>query len=359
MSRDEPNKQLSLRDIAAEAGVSISTVSRVLSGEKNGAKISDETRKRILEVCEEKRFRPNIHYRRLHEGMSRVIAFLIPPPDNQLMFFDETVGVFLSALEPCLAHHGFHIMIQSTTPAFLADRKHLDNFRSHAVDGAILWDVFPDDDHLAELMEEGKPLLKVAFSSQNLLDQILPDNYRASYNLTDHLLELGHTHIAHSSGGFSPVEKERVRGYEDAMANAGAKPLLIPAKYTYSSGYRLAELVTQKHPEVTALMAPNDVAAAGCIRRLKELGISVPGQISVTGFDGTSHSEVSDPKITTADLRLDKIGRLAADRIVKAILSPAEYSPRVTKVEIPVIIRESTGPAPLVKTEKKEKRRHV
>lgn len=346
MSSDEPNKQLSLRDIAAEAGVSISTVSRVLSGEKNGVKISEQTRRRILEICEEKRFRPNIHYRRLHERLSRVIAFLIPPPDNQLMFFDETVGVFLSALEPCLAHHGFHIMIQSTTPAFLADRKHLDNFRSHAVDGAILWDVLPDDEHLSELMQEDKPLLKVAFSSQKLADQIIPDNFRASFNLTRHLLDLGHTHIAHGSGGFSPVEKERVRGYEEAMSLAQAKPTLIAAKYTYNNGYRLAETVTKDHPEVTAIMAPNDVAAAGCIRRLKELGYHVPAQISVTGFDGTSHSEVSDPKITTADLRLDTIGRLAADRIVKAILHPGDYNPRVTKVEIPLVLRESTAPAP-------------
>jgi LacI family transcriptional regulator len=352
--RDDNNRQLSLRDIAAEAGVSVSTVSRVLSGSNIKAKISDKTKKRILSICEQRRFLPNVNYRRLHEGLSRVIAFIIPPPSPQMMFFDENVGQFLSALEPCLAHQGFHIMIQSATPDFLAAKRYIEIFRSHTVDAAILWDVCRDDDHLQAMQQEGKPLLRVAFPGDVLQDQIVPDNFQASYDLTRHLVDLGHTAIAHVAGGHNRIDKDRDLGYKQAMASADLAPLNFYGKYSYESGYSWAEKIMKEHPEVTAIMAANDIAAAGCQRRLKELGLKIPRDISVTGFDGTTQSEIAEPRITTADLRLDKIGRLAADRIVNAVLDPGKYQARITKIQMPLVLRESTGPARKPRT-KKEK----
>src|SRR5690606_22829706 len=115
---------------------------------------------------------------RLHEGLSRVIAFLIPPPNPNMMFFDENVGSFLSSLEPRLAMHGFHIMIQSINPRFLEERQHLEMLRSQAVDGVILWDVFPDDNNLKLMLQEGRPIIKAAFPSDILQDQIIPDNFK-------------------------------------------------------------------------------------------------------------------------------------------------------------------------------------
>lgn len=355
MTRDDNKKALSLRDIAQAASVSVSTVSRVLSGAKDSGKISEHTRQRILEICESKRFLPNIHYRRLHEGLSRVITFMIPPPAADMMFFDNNVGSFLSALEPSLARHGFHILMQSATPEFLEDRRYLELFRSRAVDGAILWDVCRDDDHLDAMVQEGKPLLKVAFPSTKLADQIVPDNFQASCALTQHLIDLGHRHIIHISGGCTSVEDERQGGYDSAMERAGCLPLKIQGAYSYESGYSLAERIVGERPEVTAIMAANDFAAAGCLRRIKELGLRCPQDISVTGFDGTAHSEICDPQVTTADLAMDKIGRMAADRIVSAVLEPGSYRPSVTIVQMPVIIRESTArPRSMVKRVQKK-----
>lgn len=358
MPREDNARQLSLRDIADEAGVSVSTVSRVLSNSSTKAKISDDTRQRVLAICEERKFHPNIHYRRLHEGLSRVIAFIIPTPSPQLLFFDENVGSFLGALEPCLAHHGFHIMIQSATPDFVSSRHHLEIFRSQAVDAAILWDVFRDNDPLKEMIQEGRPLLKVGFPSDALEDQIVPDNYQGARDLANHLVELGHRRIAHVSGGYSRIEKEREAGYLSVMDAANLQPLIYHAKFTYQSGYNTAEKIMMEEPEVTAIMASNDVSAAGCLRRLKELGHKVPHDISVTGFDGTSHSAVTEPDITTVDLRLDKIGRLAADRIVNAVVDSESYTPRITRVQMPLITRGSTSaPRKFKSTSKKNDNR--
>lgn len=343
MPREDNGRPLSLRDIADEAGVSVSTVSRVLSNSTTKARISDDTRQRVLAICEERKFHPNIHYRRLHEGLSRVIAFIIPTPSPQLLFFDENVGNFLSALEPCLAHHGFHIMIQSATPDFVAGRRHLEIFRSQAVDAAILWDVFRDNDYLKEMIQEKHPLLKVAFPSDALQDQIVPDNYQGARDLTQHLVDLGHRHIAQVSGGYSRIEKEREAGYLSVMDAADLEPLIFHGKYSYQSGYNCAEKIMTQNPNVTAIMAANDIAAAGCLRRLKELGYQVPRDISVAGFDGTSHSAIAEPDITTAHLRLDKIGRLAADRIVNAVVDSDNYTPRITRVAMPLIVRGSTA----------------
>lgn len=346
MDDDKTLRKISLRDIATEAGVSVSTVSRVLSGSNSTAKISDKTRETILKICEDLKFRPNIHYRRLHEGYSRVIAFLIPPPSRNIMFFDESVGSFLGALEPRLAHHGFHIMLQSTTPEFLSGRQHLEILRSHAADGMILWDVCRDDDDLRDMMVEGKPLIKVAFPSELLPDQIILDNFQASYDMTRHLLELGHKQIAHIAGGNTVIDKDRETGYRKAMEEAGLKPILMAGKYTFQDGYDSAVRVVKKHPKATAIMAANDIAAAGCLRHLKEMGYSVPGQIAITGFDGTSHSGITEPAITTARLPMDELGRMAADRIVKAVTQPRKYKPQVTRVAVPLILRQSTAPEP-------------
>jgi DNA-binding LacI/PurR family transcriptional regulator len=343
MPKEDNSRQMSLRDIAREAGVSVSTVSRVLSGSKSTAKISDKTRERILSICENMKFHPNIHYRRLHEGLSRVIAFLIPPPDRSLMFFDENVGCFLSALEPRLARHGFHIMIQSTTPDFLAERQHLEILRSHAVDGVILWDVCRDDENLRDMIQEGKPIIKAAFPSDILVDQIIPDNFAGSRDLTLHLVEQGHKNIAHIAGGHTRVDHEREAGYREAIETADLKPIMFEGHYSFKSGYEWGERILKKYPDITAIMAANDLAAAGCLRRLKELGCAVPDDIAVTGFDGTSHSMITDPPITTARLQLDEIGKLAADRIVKAVISPEKYRPQLKKLPMPVLVRESTS----------------
>lgn len=347
MFRDDTKKTLSLRDIAQAANVSISTVSRVLSGSKGSKKISDETRRRILEICEHKRFRPNINYRRLHEGLSRVIAFLIPPPSPKMMFFDENVGRFLSALEPALARHGFHILMQSATTDFLDNQRYLELFRSCAIDGAVLWDVFHNDHHLEAITAENRPLLNVAFPTSKIKDQIILDNTKAARDLTTHLLELGHKKIVHVTGGQTSVEHQRQQGYATAMTAAGNPPLILQGEYTYESGHRITTQILRQHPEVTAIMAANDVTAAATLRCLKELNISCPRDISLTGFDGTIHSEIIDPQVTTADLTLDKIGRLAANRIVQSILEPTTYSCRITTVRMPLIIRESTAPPPI------------
>ena len=342
MEKNSRCRKLSLRDIAREAGVSISTVSRVLSGSTPSAKISDKTRDRILRVCEKMKFHPNVHYRRLHEGVSRVIGFLFPPTDGDKLFFDENAGVFLSNLERRLAFHGFQIIIQSTTPEFFADRQHLEILRSHTVDGLILWHAATDDAAIREMIQENKPLLKVAFPTDLLPDQIVPDNFQGAFSLTQHLIELGHSHIAHVGGGHTQIDKERDDGYARAMQEAGLQPILFEGEYSYISGYEWGQRIVQTNPGVTAIMAPNDLAAAGCLRRLKDLGIAVPGDMAVTGFDCTSHSEITDPKITTVSLQLHEIGRLCADRIVKAVTDPGAYKPQVTRVPMPVVVNEST-----------------
>ena len=347
---------MSLRDIAQEAGVSVSTVSRVLSGSKNNAKISDETRERIIRICEERRFHPNIHYRRLHEGLSRVIGLLIPPPSPELMFFDENVGSFLSAIEPALAEHGFSIMIQSLTTSFTESRRHLEIFRSHAVDAAILWDVLLDDAIVEAMLQEHKPLVCAGFPSQVVNDQVLPDNRQGTRDLTKHLLSLGHRDIVYIAGGNCQVDRDRLAGYHDAMSAAGAQPRTCQGSFKLETGYEITAQILQEHSSVTAIMAANDLNAAGCLRRLMEMGMRVPEDISVTGFDGTTHSRITTPRLTTVSLELARIGAVTADRIVQAVLQPADYKPQITRIKMEPQIRESTGPVPVRNRRKTSKK---
>jgi DNA-binding LacI/PurR family transcriptional regulator len=334
----------SLRDIAREAGVSISTVSRVLSGGTPRAKISDATRERILAICEAMRFHPNVNYRRLKEGLSRVIAFLIPPrtSSSYLPFFDESVGTFLSSFEPRLSELGFDIIIQSVTPDYIQQRKHLEMLRNRSIDGLICWNSFMRDEDFSEIVQERCPVLSVAFPNDALPDQIVPDNFQGSRDLTRHLIGLGHTRIAFISGGNERVDKLREAGHLAALEEGNLEPCIYRGNYTLRRGYELTTEIHQQQNKASAIFAANDLMAAGCLRRLRELGYRVPEDMAIVGFDFTSHSLVTNPPLTTASLELGKIGRLAADRIYSAISSPQDYIPEVTVVPIPIIERAST-----------------
>lgn len=343
---DLKNSVVSLRVIAEKAGVSISTVSRVLSGSKSGAKIRDETRRRILEVCERLHYYPNINYRRLHEGRSRVIAFLVPAHTSYLPFFDENVGTFLSALEPRLAELGFDIMFQSATQEFLDQKKHVRMLRDGSVDGVIWWNASLDDEVLHEVAAERCPVINVAFWNPIFKDQLVPDNFYGAYDLTQHLLDSGHKNIAYISGGRDRTDKDREAGHRKAMAGAGLGVILCDGEYTFESGYEWAETVTRKYPNVTAIFAANDLVAAGCLRRLKQLGKRVPDDIAVAGFDGTGYAKITEPPLTTVSLQMEHIGTVAATRMVNAITNPKTYKPENELIRLPVIVRESTRKEP-------------
>lgn len=340
---------VTVREIARLAGVSVSTVSRVMSGPEKSAPISEETRKRVMQVCEELRFLPDVHYSRLQERRSYVVALMIPRtrPDSPMpLFSDENIGRFMSALEEELCARGYSILIQGVDEAYEKSGRSQTILRNNTADGLIVWDAFKNPATVRDLNDELRPTIYVAFPYEDAKNFIVPDNRRGAYDMTRHLLALGHRRIAYLSGGMGElVDVQREEGYRAAMTEAGCDQFVYDGHYTVRGGRRCAQQVFEEHPEATAIFAANDLMAIGALDAAREKGLRVPQDFSVAGFDGSSHAEYATPGLTTGRLPMAETGRLAAQNLVR-IVETKDIDPVQMTLPIEIIARASTGPAP-------------
>ncbi len=343
------SNSITVRDIAARAGVSVSTVSRVLSGPEKAAPISEETQKRVREVCEELKFLPDIHYARLQERKSYIAALMVPRtrPDSPGPFFsDETIGLFLSTLEEALCDHGYSILIQGVDAEYEKSGRQSIILRNNSADGLLIWDAFKDPNTITELNREKRPSICVAFPYDTANNYIVPDNRQGALDMTNHLLGLGHRRIAYVSGGMGElVDSLREEGYRTAMKDADCEPLEFVGHYTVRGGRKCAEDILRDHKGVTAIFAANDMMAQGALEAARTAGRRVPEDLSVAGFDGSTHSELATPPLTTGRLPMAETGRLAAEHLLRMI---GEDRPEPVRLTLPIEIipRASTGPAP-------------
>lgn len=334
----------SVRQIAREAGVSASTVSRVLSERPDGPKPSEEARRKVLEVCERLRFLPSVHYTRLIEGRSRIVGLMFDAKAGTALYpiFDENFGCFIATFERTLNQHGYSVLLHGVDERFEADKKYLALFRNGTVDGMVLWDTCRTPSTVEDLTRESPAVLAVAFPVDGVPNQIVPDNFKGGYDMTAHLLSLGHRRIAYISGDAGTVDHIRELGYRRAMKEAGLGVQLFEGQYTFESGVQWADHILTDHPQVTAIFAANDLVAAGCLRAALQRGRCVPGDIAIAGFDGTHHSAICTPPITTARLPLAQIGQTAAERLIGIIEGPG-LPPEHLTLPIELIIRSSTA----------------
>lgn len=342
-------KGLTLRHIAEEADVSVATVSRVLSGyPDNLSKVNPQSAKgrrvkRVLEICERHRFLPSIHYTRIQQGRSRVIGLLfrLHRPDRTFPFFNDNVGYFIDSLELTFNELGYDVILQGVDEAYEQEKKHLHVLRNRTADGLLIWDAFSNPETLRELAAEGAPVIGVAFPDDHTPFQIIPDNFQGAFDITRHLLGLGHKKIAHIGGGTERVDREREDGYRRAMTGAGLGLHMFQGEYSFQSGYQWTGHILEEHTDITAIFAANDIMAAGCVRRAIEAGLTLPADLAIAGFDGTEIAAISTPPITTARLPLSEMGRMAARRVVDLIEGRPPEQKRVV-LPLEILIREST-----------------
>jgi len=341
---------VTVREIARRAGVSVSTVSRVMSGPEKSAPISEETRKRVMQVCEELKFLPDVHYGRLQTRRSHVVGLMIPRsrPDSPMpLFSDENIGQFMSALEEGLCARGYSILIQGVDEAYEKSGRAQVILRNNTADGLIVWDAFKHPSTVKDLNQENRPTVYVAFPYEGGKHFIVPDNRKGAYDMTRHLLALGHRRIVYFSGGMGElVDSLREQGYRGAMDEAGCEQFVYDGHYTVRGGRRCAQQVFEQHPDATAIFAANDLMAIGALDAARDKGLRVPQDLSVAGFDGSSHSEYAHPTLTTGRLPMAESGRLAATQIVRLIETRDTTEVVQMTLPIEIIARASTGPAP-------------
>ncbi len=297
---------VSIDDVARQAGVNKSTVSRTWS---HPDLVSDVTRERVLRAAADLGYRPNTIAQMLATGTNPLIPLLVPDIANP--FFVELARGVAAAAE----REGRFLTLCDTHGDVELEEQYLTSLANLRVQVAVLVPTSDTDiDAVAALSEEAG-LVTV------LVDRVSPDvqlpalstDQAAGIDLGfDHLRSLGHRHIAHAAGPTTTrTGAERLSRYRERMLEVGEEPIVAAGGYTMEEGRAVADELASSSTPVTAVLAANDVSAIGLLGRFAELEIAVPGDVSVVGFDGLPLASHVRPSLTTVHQPVAEIGSTA------------------------------------------------
>lgn len=338
---------MKLKELAAELGLSQTTVSRALNG---FPEVNETTRQRVAEAAHRHGYRANANARRLATGRAGAIGVALPL--QRSMHFGPHVSEFLSGISERMAQREIDIVV---APIDADDE--LPVFRrlaaSKRVDAVIISAPTPDDPRIAELTRLGLPFILHGRCEVPLPHAFMDiDNKGAFRRATEHLLDLGHRHIAMING---PREQtfaiHRERGFRAAMLARGFLPdpaLIGGGRYTDENGFRFAKAFLERSPAPTAFLAGSMMTALGVFRAIRSAGLELGRDVSMIAHDDVFPYLNADNMVPSMSTTRSSI-RAAGTRIAELLLQLLEGKPAATIAEVwPVelVLRESTGPAP-------------
>lgn len=340
-----PTKRPTIDDVAREAGVSKGTVSAVLNERDS---VSDITRQRVLAVISELNYRPSDRRGRGRGRRNGSIGVLIREIDNP--FYAEV----LAGIRAYAARHEYTVLMVSSEGNFQEEQRALELLQEMNVDGMILYPVLNEETDLSPLFDlKRRNLPFVLLESIYGLNASLigVDNAAASGRAVEHLISLGHTRIVHFSGpAYSMHGKERIDGlYRAFSASHIAFPdeAIVPTGAHMEDGYRLGleyfgSRTGEERP--TAVTCFNDMVAIGLCRALAELGLSVPEDVSVVGYDNLPMLDYLSVPLTSVAVPKFEIGEQAARMLLDQVESREPRAPQRVHFDAELVIRGSTRP---------------
>lgn len=336
-------KRTTIKDVAREAGVSVTTASYVLNKNPK-ARISAETAERVRKVAKRMHYVPRSSARTMIKRESKLIGVIIPQTGSRsrLMFANPFYGEFLSAAEYAIREQGYHVLLSGTGP----NQDYSQVAQMRELDGIIILGTYPCD-FLDEIKETGIPAVLVdAYVDDHYFHTVGNNDRYGGYIATKHLIEKGHKKIAFVSEKLREkgVHEQRFQGYCDALKEAGL-PLLEEHLYTcdvsYESCYRLAADYANKNSGETAAFVTADIMAMGFINGLTAQGWSIPDDLSVIGFDDVPLATMCLPSITTVRQDITAKGMIAAETVIEAVKGIPKKD---TILPLHVVERDSVKP---------------
>jgi LacI family transcriptional regulator len=338
---------ITLKDIARETGVAKVTVSYVLSGQHKKARISEETCAKVRAAAERMGYSYDDIARAMSTGRANVIGFTVP--ETPLEFVYETLS---GALQRA-AELGYFIKIISAGNGGAASGI-INVCRTQKLSGIICRGL--NADVTAEvrdrLSDDGAPAAVVynSLSPDNMI-KVMPNDRMGGALAAEHLRGLGHRRIAYVSNNIpgSPFCADRLKGFSDKMAGMGLEP---PEKFLLNSqnkdeiGEFAVRVATREKDPATAIFCMSDFFALTVISSLQRAGLRVPGDISVAGYANMLFCEYDNPSITSVAEPHREIGARAVERIVGAIKSGGRNAAGTEVLDVKLIARGSSGPAP-------------
>jgi LacI family repressor for deo operon, udp, cdd, tsx, nupC, and nupG len=341
-NRAKPSRA-TIYDVARLAGVSTSTVSRMLNGKGQFAPV---TRLAVDQAVERLHYRPNTIARSLRTKSTQTIAFLLPDiPDP---FFVSLI----SGIQRYAQERDYAILLCVTQGDAEREEQYLSLLHAKQVDGVLVDGLVLPPGRIARFVEDGFPMVcldRDVDSPSVPLVQV--DNRLGGRRATEHLLSLGHRRIAHLSGA-EPERlrhsQERLAGYQEALSHASLAVdprLVVAGDFTEEGGHRATRALLASGAPFSAIFAANDLSAIGAIRAIFESGRSVPEDVSVVGFDDIHISAFVRPQLTTMQQPAAEIARRATEILI-SMIQGRRVRDRRHLLEPQLIVRTSSAPAP-------------
>ena len=332
----------SIKDVARQAGCSVSTVSLVVNGHGN---VSDETRTRVMKVVHDLGYYATRAARGLASRTSGNIGFILRE-DHFSQVEPFYTRVFLGAEFAARDHH-FYVLLATVSQRF-SEKKDLPRFLlERNVDGIIIAGKVSQR-FIDEAETFGIPIVFVDFEVRKKRHaSILIDNRSGARAAVEHLLSCGHKDIAFIGGDIThPSLADRLQGYKETLAEHGVavQDRLIDTRETDTripNGAHAMARLLQLRPRPTAVFAANDAMAIGCIQQIREHGLSIPGEVAVVGFDDVEMSSLMLPRLTTLRVFKEELGSQAVNTLVEMIHHGENVV--VTKhLPVELIVRDSS-----------------
>lgn len=323
--------------VSEAAGVSLATVSRVMNG---NAKVSDRTRKKVLEAMESLGYKPNAIAQSLASNRTNSIGLLVSELHGSYF------GDLMSTVEKTLKAHGKHVIITAGHVDEQREHDAIDFLKSRRCDALILHAEAVSDEFLLALSKTDLPIVIVNRYVESLDECcFVVNNIEGGYQATHAALEKGHKKIGYISGPlFIKDACDRLKGHKRALEEVGIDAEQCPVfegDYHESSGLLGIKELYKKHPDITAVVCANDEMASGAMTGARELGVSLPDELSIVGFDNVLFSRYLYPKLTTINNPIQAMGEMAALWILKNIYN-IDIAESIAHLFVPeLILRDS------------------
>ncbi|QLJ12605.1 LacI family DNA-binding transcriptional regulator [Pseudomonas putida] len=337
-------KKVSVKDVAQAAGVSVATVSRAYNLPD---KVRDDVREKVIGIAERMGYSPNPAAQALRRQRSHTIGVVIPSLNYAI--FARLVESF----QEVLVAAGYNVLVLTTGydnhNMFGPVKRLIDR----GIDGLMVVGQIFDEGLRQYIVDRKLPCVtSYSYTDDPLIPSIGFDNFEATKKIVEHLIKMGHTHISMFAGPShgNDRQQERIRAFNETLTTHGllGNAVIVEREYTDAArqGAEALKIIRSERPDTTAIVCNSDVFAFSIISECIKLGICVPDEMSVAGFDDDSYTSLFNPPLTTVAVPATELGKHAAREMLNALTHRKQIM--ASRFETHLIVRESTS-TPFIK----------
>lgn len=334
--------RIRLKDIAEKAGVSTTTVSRVLNNKRSNIPVSQTTKEKVKKIARELNYQPNANARALVSKKTKIIALVLPEDIGS--FFNKVI----EGIEEYLKENDYRLILCTT--GYEPPEKVIEELlRQNIVDGVLIGSStrITNKDHFINIVKDNS--FPTVFITNSWYDfpSVRVDSYRGAYQATEHMISKGRKKLAIITGpNLDEIvdSQERFKGFKDCLQDNKLElkdDYIIYGKYNYKKGYDSAKKLLSLENPPDGIFISEDQMAMGAMRAAVELGVKIPEELSIIGFDNIDQAKYLNPSLTTVSQPRIKMGKKAAEMLIK-LIENKKLAEKEVIFEADLVIRESS-----------------